>query len=64
MSNNALNVENMGRKREREKITENHGKYKEGRYKSKGRMECWNCGKKGYKKKYYWSLKEKKGDGQ
>jgi hypothetical protein len=57
-------VENRGRQRERGKIPGNHGKYKKGRSKSKGNLECWHYGKKGHLKKDCWSRKGKQGDGQ
>jgi hypothetical protein len=44
---NALILENRGRQRERIKSPGNHGKYKKGISKSIGRIECWNCKKKG-----------------
>jgi len=64
ISANALIVENMGRQKERGKSPRNHGKYKKGISKSRGRLECWNCGKKGHLKKDCWSYKEKQGDGR
>jgi hypothetical protein len=51
-SGNALNMENMGRQKEREKDPGNYGNSRKGRSKSRfGRIECWNCGKKGHLKK-------------
>ena len=51
---NALTVENRGRQRERGKSLGNRGKYRKGRSKSiLGKIECWNCRKKGDLKKYY-----------
>jgi hypothetical protein len=54
---NVLTMENRGRQRERGNSLGNHGKYKKGRYKYRGILECWNCGKKGQRKKYCWFLK-------
>ena len=51
-SGNALNMENMGRQKDRGKGSGNHGNYRKGRSKSRvGKVECWNCGKKGNLKK-------------
>ena len=41
-----LTVEIRGRQRERGKSPRNCGKSRKGRYKSRARVECWNCGKK------------------
>ena len=52
-SGNALNMENRGRQKDRGKGSRNHGKYRKGRSKYRlGKIECWNCGKKGHMKKY------------
>jgi hypothetical protein len=51
-SSNGLTMENMGRQREIGKSAGNCGKSKKGVSKSKlGKIECWNCGKKGHLKK-------------
>jgi len=63
-SGNALTVENRGRQKERGKSSGNRGKSKHDRSKSKGRIECWNCGKKGHMKKDCWSQKGKEGNGK
>jgi len=55
-------VENRGRQKERGKSSRNRGKSKHDISKSKGRIECWNCGKQGYVKKYFWSQKGKEGN--
>ena len=52
-SGNALNMENRGRQKDRGKGSGNHGNSRKGRSKSRlGKIECWNCGKKGHLKKY------------
>jgi hypothetical protein len=57
-------VENRGRQREREMSLGNHVNSRKGRSKSiLGKIECWNCGKKGHLKKDNISPK-KQGDGQ
>jgi hypothetical protein len=51
-SGNALNMENRGRQKDRGKGSENRKNSRKGRYKSRlGKIECWNCGKKGHLKK-------------
>jgi hypothetical protein len=63
-SGNALNMENRGRQKVRRKDFWNHGNSRKGRSKSKlGKIECWNCGKKGHLKKYCRAPK-KQTDGQ
>jgi hypothetical protein len=49
---NALNMENKGRQKDRGKGSKNHGNYRKGGSKSiLGKIECWNCGKKGHLKR-------------
>jgi hypothetical protein len=49
---NALNMENRGRQKDRGKGSGNRGNSRKGRSKSRlGKIECWNCGKKGHLKK-------------
>jgi hypothetical protein len=63
-SGNALNMENKGRQKDRGKGSGNRGNSRKGRSKSRLRkIECWNCGKKGYLKKYYKAPKKQR-DGQ
>jgi hypothetical protein len=51
-SGNALNMENRGRQKDRGKGLGNRGNSRKGRSKSRlGKIECWNCGKKGHLKK-------------
>ena len=51
-SGNALTMESRGRQKERGRSPGNRGKSKKGRSKSRfGKIECWNCGKKGHLKK-------------
>jgi hypothetical protein len=51
-SGNALNMENRGRQKDRGKGSGNYVNYRNGRSKSKlGKIECWNCAKKGNLKK-------------
>jgi hypothetical protein len=51
-SGNALNMENMARQKDRGKGPGNHKNSSKGSSKSKlGKIECWNCGKKGQLKK-------------
>ena len=63
-SGNALTAEARGRQRERGKSPGNHWKSRKGRSKSRARVECWNCGKKGHFKKDCRSRNVKQGDGQ
>jgi hypothetical protein len=52
-SGNALNMENRGRKKYRGKGSGNYGNSRKGISKSKlGKIECWNCKKKGHLNKY------------
>jgi hypothetical protein len=47
-------MENMGRLKERGKSTRNHENSRKGISKSRlGKIECWNCRKKGHLKKEY-----------
>ena len=63
-SGNALTMEKRGRQNERGRIPENHSKSKKGIPKSRfGKIECWNCGKKGHLKKEC-RVPKKKGDRQ
>ena len=49
---NVLAVENKEIKKDRRKGSGNRGNYLKGRSKSKlGKIECWNCAKKGHLKK-------------
>jgi hypothetical protein len=51
-SGNALNMENRGRQMDRGKGSRNRENSRKGRSKSRlGKIECWNCGKKGHLKK-------------
>ena len=51
-SGNALNMENRGRQKDRGKGSGNRENSRKGRSKSRlGKIECWNCGKKGHLKK-------------
>jgi hypothetical protein len=51
-SGNSLTEENKGRQRERGKIPGKFGNSRKGRSKSRlGKIECWNCRKKGHMKK-------------
>jgi hypothetical protein len=51
-SDNVLNMENMGRQKDRGKGSRNHGNSRKGRSKYRlAKIKCWNCGKKGYLKK-------------
>jgi hypothetical protein len=51
-SGNVLNMENRGRQKDRGKGSGNRGNSRKGRSKSRlGKIECWNCGKKGHLKK-------------
>ena len=61
-SGNALTMESRGRQKKRGRSLGNRGKSKKGRSKSRfGKIECWNCGKKGHLKKDYRAPK-KNGD--
>jgi hypothetical protein len=52
-SGNALNMENRGRQKDRGKGPGNCENSRKGRSKSRlGKIECWNCGKKGHLKKH------------
>ena len=49
-----MTVENKGSQKDRGKGLGNYGNSRKGRSKSKlGKIECWNCGKKGHLKKDY-----------
>ena len=61
---NALTAEIKGRQRERGKSLGNRWKSRKGRSKSRARVECWNCRKKGQFKKDCRSRNVKQGDGQ
>jgi hypothetical protein len=51
-SGNVLNMENRGRQKDRGKGFGNRWNSRKGRSKSRiGKIECWNCGKKGHLKK-------------
>ena len=58
-SGNALTAETRGRKMERGKSPRYRSKSRKGRSKSRSRIVCWKCGKKGHQKKYYKSRKGK-----
>jgi hypothetical protein len=63
-SGNVLNMENKGRQKDRGKGSGNHKNFMKGRSKSiLGKIECWNCGKKGHMKKYCRAPKKQR-DGQ
>jgi hypothetical protein len=63
-SGNVLNIENMGRQKDRGKGSRNHTNSRKGRSKCIfGKIECWNCGKKGHLKKDYRAPKKQR-DGQ
>jgi hypothetical protein len=63
-SGNALNMENRGRQNDGGKGSWNCMNYRKGRSKSRlGKIECWNCGKKGHLKKDYRAPKKQR-DGQ
>ena len=63
-SGNGLTAEARGRQRERGKSLGNRWKSRKGRSKSRARVECWNCGKKGHFKKDCRSRNVKQGDRQ
>jgi hypothetical protein len=64
MSGNVLNMENRGKQKDRGKGSWNRGNSRNGRSKSRfGKIECWNCGKKGHMKKDCRSPKKQR-DGQ
>ena len=47
MRRKSMNMENMGRQKDRGKGSGNCGNFRKGRSKSRlGKIECWNCGKK------------------
>jgi hypothetical protein len=51
-SGNVLNMDNRGRQKDRGKGFGKRGNSRKGRSKSRlGKIECWNCGKKGHLKK-------------
>jgi hypothetical protein len=53
-SSNALNMENKRRQKDRGKGSRNRENYRKGISKSRlGKIECWNCGKRGQLKKDY-----------
>jgi hypothetical protein len=57
-------MDNRGRKKDRGKGLGNRDNYRKGRSKSRqGKIECWNCGKKGHLKKYCRAPKKQR-DGQ
>jgi hypothetical protein len=52
-------MENKGRKKDRGKDSGNYGNSRKGRSKSRlGKIECWNCWKKGHMKKDCRALKK------
>jgi hypothetical protein len=52
-SSNALNMEVRGRQKDRGKVSGIHENSRKGISKSRlGKIECWDCGKKGHLKKY------------
>jgi hypothetical protein len=54
----------MGIKKNKGKGSGNHGNYRKGISKSRlGKIECWNCGKKGHLKKDYIAPKKQR-DGE
>jgi hypothetical protein len=60
-SRNALNMESRGRQKDRGKGSGNRGNSRKGRSKSRlGKIECWNCGKKGHLKKDYRAPKKQR----
>jgi hypothetical protein len=57
-------MENVGSQKDRGKGSRSHINYRKGKSKSGlGKIECWNCGKKGHLKKYCRSPKKQR-DGQ
>ena len=51
-TSSALNMVNRGRQKDRGNGSGNRGNSRKGRSKSRlGKIECWNCGKKGHLKK-------------
>eukprot|EP00253_Pinus_taeda_P007075 PITA_07075 len=63
-SSNSLSAESRGRKMERGKSLGYHSKSRKGKSKSRSRIVCWKCGKKGHLKKDCRSRKGKEGDAQ
>jgi hypothetical protein len=60
-SGNVLNMENMGSQKDRENGSGNRKNSRKGKSKSIfGKIECWNCGKKGHLKKDCRSPKKKR----
>jgi hypothetical protein len=60
-SGNTLNMEKRGRQKDRGKGSGNHENSKKGGSKSiMGKIECWNCGKKGHLKKDYRAPKKQR----
>jgi hypothetical protein len=60
-SGNVLTIENRGRQKERRKRLGYHRNFRKGRSKSRiGKIECYNCGKKGHLKKDYRSPKKQR----
>jgi hypothetical protein len=58
-SGNALNMENRGRQKDRGNGSRNRENSRKRRSKSIfGKIECWNCGKKGHLKKVYRARKK------
>jgi len=63
-SGNALTAETRGRKMERGKSLGYCSKSRKGSSKSRSRIMCWKCRKKGHLKKDYKSWNGKEGDAQ
>jgi hypothetical protein len=64
-SGNAITMETRGRQKERGKRIVNHVNSRKGRSKSRiGKIECWNCEKKGHLKKDYRAPKKQRGGHQ
>ena len=60
-SGNSLTMESRGRQRERGRRPGKFNKYRKGRSKSiLGKIECWNCCKRGQFKKDYIAPKKKR----